>query len=172
MLCHAVDPVLRDTGISTVSFNKRSVCSTAERLQQTCNFVVYCIQYAFGILLVRPHQNERLDEENRVRLKEESRQARLREKRKEEAKNDIIIQVHRVSVLNKHKCMRWRVHKECSAPMRIQKHSATWSSNHRLPVDSMTVPSGNKSIIPTVGYVGAKLPHCQVFPIWYISCYF
>eukprot|EP00903_Cladosiphon_okamuranus_P010065 g9539.t1 len=37
-------------------------------------------------------ENERLDEENKVRLKEESRQARLREKRKEEAKNDIILQ--------------------------------------------------------------------------------
>ena len=41
-----------------------------------------------------PGQNERLDEENRVRLKEESRQARLREKRREEAKNNIILQVH------------------------------------------------------------------------------
>lgn len=40
-----------------------------------------------------PIQNERLDEENRVRLKEETRQARLREKRKEEAKNNIILQV-------------------------------------------------------------------------------
>ncbi|CAM9426008.1 unnamed protein product [Laminaria digitata] len=37
-------------------------------------------------------ENERLDEENRVRLKEESRQARLREKRREEAKNNIILQ--------------------------------------------------------------------------------
>ena len=44
-------------------------------------------------LLIRSQQNERLDEENRVRLKEESRQAKLREKRKEEAKNDIILQV-------------------------------------------------------------------------------
>ena len=42
---------------------------------------------------VFPEQNERLDEENRVRLKEESRQARLREKRREEAKNNIILQV-------------------------------------------------------------------------------
>lgn len=40
-----------------------------------------------------PGQNERLDEENRVRLKEETRQARLREKRREEAKNNIILQV-------------------------------------------------------------------------------
>lgn len=46
-------------------------------------------------------QNERLDEENKVRLKEESRQARLREKRKEEAKNDIILQVHRLVVSSK-----------------------------------------------------------------------
>lgn len=51
--------------------------------------------------LVRFQQNERLDEENKVRLKEESRQARLREKRKEEAKNDIILQVHRLFVLTK-----------------------------------------------------------------------
>lgn len=43
-----------------------------------------------------PEQNERLDEENRVRLKEETRQAKLREKRREEAKNNIILQVCRL----------------------------------------------------------------------------
>ncbi|CAN0328052.1 unnamed protein product [Ectocarpus sp. 12 AP-2014] len=37
-------------------------------------------------------ENERLDEENKVRLKEEARQARIREKRQEEAKNNIILQ--------------------------------------------------------------------------------
>lgn len=49
-------------------------------------------------LLSRRWQNERLDEENRVRLKEEARQARLREKRKEEAKNNIILQVREVLI--------------------------------------------------------------------------
>lgn len=50
-----------------------------------CTFGTYhCFTYL---------QNERLGEENRVRIKEETHQARLREKRKEEAKNNIILQV-------------------------------------------------------------------------------
>ncbi|CAM9155037.1 unnamed protein product [Chrysoparadoxa australica] len=44
----------------------------------------------FGINLVA--ENERIDENNRVRLREEARRARLVEKRKEEAKNKIILQ--------------------------------------------------------------------------------
>ncbi|CAM9164887.1 unnamed protein product [Discosporangium mesarthrocarpum] len=37
-------------------------------------------------------ENERIDEENKVRLREEARKARIMEKRKEEAKSNIILQ--------------------------------------------------------------------------------
>ncbi|CAM9805707.1 unnamed protein product, partial [Ascophyllum nodosum] len=79
---------VKDRIIAQTKMNRRRLQESKRKKVQTWEQKTNRSPFMVDLLA----ENERLDEENRVRFKEEARQARLRQKRKEEAKNNIILQ--------------------------------------------------------------------------------